>query len=197
MSTREENVAAVDTERQRPNPDRRRRIRKFAVAAGVAAASMAAAASLVTVATTGEASATDGVESGTLTDTTPRAVYEAKLVNQHIVLGPQSAPTTLVTSPTVPAGTYQVSAIVDAVISPQDQIVCAANPPGQNDGVFGTAGNGATGTTDGIYGTAPITDTVTVVEGQRIALTCNAFNYGKGTYVGAAVLELRPANLHK
>ena len=128
-------------------------------------------------------------------DTSPHAVYEAKTVSQHVVLGGQSSPTTLVTSPALPGGTYEVSAIVGGVISPNDQIVCAAYLPGQNDGVFGTAGNGASAP-GGVYGTAAIADTVTVAPGQRVALTCNSFNPGRGSYASDAVLELRPAAVY-
>ena len=117
-------------------------------------------------------------------------VYQGKIVDRHIVLGPQSAPTLLVRTPTLPAGTYLVTATVGAVISSHDQIVCAvSNVLDGNDGVFGTAGNPGTG---GIYGTAAIADTITVRAGQHLSLGCNSFNYGKGTYAGSAVLEAVP-----
>ncbi|CCH78499.1 exported hypothetical protein [Nostocoides japonicum T1-X7] len=117
------------------------------------------------------------------------AVYQGKVVNQDMVLGPQSSPTTLTQTAPLPAGTYLVTATVAAVISSHDQIVCAAYPGGGNDGVFGTAGNPGTG---GIYGTATMTDTVTVTAGQRIPVVCNSFNYGLGTYAGSAVVEAVP-----
>ena len=121
---------------------------------------------------------------------TPPIVYQGKFVNQHIVLGPQYAPTLLVRTPALPAGTYLVTATVGAVIASHDQIVCAvSNVPHGNDGVFGTAGNPGTG---GIYGTAAMTDTVTASAGQHISITCNSFNYGNGTYVGSAVVEALP-----
>lgn len=116
-------------------------------------------------------------------------VYQGKVVNANIVLGPSSAPTELTRTQPLPAGTYLVSATVSAVIASHDQIVCAAYFPGQNDGVFGTAGNPGTGN---IYGTAAMIDTVTVSAGQSIAVTCNSFNYGNGTYAGGAVLEAAP-----
>ncbi len=116
-------------------------------------------------------------------------VYEAKTVNQHVVLGPQSAPSTLVETAPLAAGTYLVNGTVAAVIASHDQIVCAAYPGGGNDGVFGTAGNPGTGL---IYGTATLTDTVTVTAGQRIPMVCNSFNYGLGTWAGSAVLEAVP-----
>jgi hypothetical protein len=123
-------------------------------------------------------------------------VYQGKVVNQNTVLGPQSSPTTLTSTAVLPAGTYLVTAIVGAVISPQDQIVCAvSNVRGRNDGVFGTAGNPAAGTA-GIYGTATMTDTVRVSTGQRLWLGCNSFNFGKGTYASDAVIEAVPATVH-
>jgi hypothetical protein len=133
------------------------------------------------------------------TDTTATAattVYQSKVVNKHTVLGPQSSPTTLTSTAVLPAGKYLVTAIVGATIYPQDQIVCAvSNVTDGNDGVFGTAGNPATGTA-GIYGTATMTDTVSVSTGQRLSLTCNSFNFGKGTYAGDAVIEAVPAVVH-
>ena len=81
-------------------------------------------------------------------------------------------------------------AIVGAVIASHYQIVCAAYPGG-NDGVFGTAGNPGTGA---IYGTAPMTDTVHVTAGQRIQLSCNSFNFGRGTWAGEAVVEAVPVS---
>jgi len=117
-------------------------------------------------------------------------MYQGKIVNQHIVLGPQSNPTLLVKTPRLPAGAYLVTAIAGAVIASHDQIVCAAsNVPGGNDGVFGTAGNPGTGS---IYGTATMTDTIKVTAGQRISLCCNSFNYGLGTWAGDAVIEAVP-----
>ena len=154
------------------------------------AAAVAALAAGVSLAPTHTATAT--VKSAAVTKIA--AVYQAKTVNQHTVLGPQSSPTTLVQTAPLPAGTYLVTATVAAVISSHDQIVCAAYPGGGNDGVFGTAGNPGTG---GIYGTATITDTMTVTAGQRIPLGCNSFNYGLGTYAGSAVLEAVPVQTVK
>ncbi len=124
------------------------------------------------------------------TAATPPAAYQGKIVGQHIVLGPQSNPTLLTQTPRLPAGTYLVTAIVGAVIASHDQIVCAAYPGG-NDGVFGTAGNPGTGA---IYGTAPMTDTMHVTAGQRIQLSCNSFNFGRGTWAGEAVVEAVPVS---
>lgn len=122
--------------------------------------------------------------------TTIGTVYQGKIVNQNVVLGPQSNATLLTQTPKLPAGAYLVTAIAGAVISSHDQIVCAAFPSGTgNDGVFGTAGNPGTG---GIYGTATMTDTVHVTAGQRIQLFCNSFNYGLGTYASDAVVEAVP-----
>ncbi len=119
-------------------------------------------------------------------------VYQGKIVNQDIVLGPQANPTLLTQTPTMPAGNYLVTAIVGAVISAHDQIVCAADPSGSgSDGVFGTAGNAGTGN---IYGTATITDTLHITAGQQIQLSCNSFNYGQGTYAGDAVINAVPVH---
>jgi hypothetical protein len=119
-------------------------------------------------------------------------VYQGKIVNQHIILGPQSNATLLVRTPALPAGTYLVTAIVGAIIASHDQIVCAAlNVPNHNQGVFGTAGNPGTG---GIYGTATITDTIHASAGQHISVTCNSFSFGKGTYAGEAVVEAVPVS---
>jgi len=120
--------------------------------------------------------------------TTIGTVYQGKIVNQDIVLGPQSSPTLLTQTPKLPAGTYLVTAIVGATIAAHDQIVCAAFPV-SNDGVFGTAGNPGTGS---IFGTATVTDTVHVTAGQRIQLVCNSFNFGLGTSAGDAVVEAVP-----
>src|SRR5262249_12254770 len=126
--------------------------------------------------------------SGPRTATKIATVYQGKIVNQHIVLGPQSNSTLLTETPKLPAGTYLVMATVGAVIASHDQIVCAAFPVG-NDGVFGTAGNPGTGS---IYGTATMTDTMHVTAGQRIKVTCNSFNFGLGTYDGDAIVEAIP-----
>ncbi len=117
----------------------------------------------------------------------PGYVYQGTLTSQNVVLGPQSDPTVVVQTPPLPAGTYLVTATVPAVISGNDQIVCATVPASlgisTNDGVFGTAGNGSPGA---IYGTASITDTWRVMTtGDRIDLVCNSFNYGQGTYTGS------------
>lgn len=117
-------------------------------------------------------------------------VYQGKITGKDIVLGPQSDPSLLVRTALLPAGTYLVTYSVGAVIASHDQIVCAASNvvPG-NDGLFGTAGNPGTGF---IYGTATETDTIKVSAGQRVSVGCNSFNYGKGTWVGAAVVEAVP-----
>lgn len=125
-------------------------------------------------------------------------VHEGKIIDQRTVLGPQYAPTTLVSTKPLPAGNYLVTAIVGLVISPHDQVVCAVSTvsTGGNDGVFGTAGNPADGTA-GIYGTATMTDTIKVTYRQKLYVTCNSFNYGKGTYAHEAVIEAVPAVVHR
>ena len=152
----------------------------IACAAAAAAIGLAAGAAAPALAATPALSAT----------ATLPAVYQGKIVGQHIVLGPQSNPTLLTQTPRLPAGTYLVTAIVGAVIASHDQIVCAAYPGG-NDGVFVTAGNPGTGA---IYGTAPMTDTVHVTAGQRIQLSCNSFNFGRGTWAGEAIVEAVPVS---
>jgi hypothetical protein len=154
------------------------------IAAGVAALAATASLTSAHAATTAPAP----------TATKIAAIYQAKTVNQHLILGPQSAPTTLARTAPLSAGTYLVTAAVAAVISSHDQIVCAAFPGGGNDGVFGTAGNPGTGS---VYGTATITDTVTVTAGQSIPVVCNSFNYGLGTYAANAVLEAVPVQTVK
>jgi hypothetical protein len=160
------------------------RTRAFTVCAAVAAAGLATGIALPATA------------ASPATRATPVAltVYQSKIVNQQIVLGPQSDPTVLTSTPPLPSGTYLVTAIAGAVIASHDQIVCAAYPGSGNDGVFGTAGNPGTGF---IYGTATMTDTVTVTAGQQINLGCNSFNYGLGTLAAEAVLEAIPvAHVH-
>lgn len=117
-------------------------------------------------------------------------VYQAVDANvPPIVLGPQSDPTYLGSTAPMQAGTYLVQYAVGVVMGPSDNVVCAAgNTPGSNDGIFGTAGNGATNSgtgPDGIYGVANAVDTITVAEGQTISLTCNVGHYGQGTYAGS------------
>lgn len=154
------------------------------LAAGIAAPALAATSAAAVPAYQGKV--VHGPAMGTLTIGT---VYQGKIVNQNIMLGPQSSPTLLTQTPALPAGTYLVTASVGAVIASHDQIVCSAYKGGHNDGVFGTAGNPGTGS---IYGTAAMTDTVHVTAGQRIQLTCNSFNYGLGTTAGDAVVEAVP-----
>lgn len=150
----------------------------------------AAAASAIGLAAGVAAPALATSQQATSTATQLATVYQGKIVNQHIVLGPQYNPTLLAETPALPAGTYLVTAIVGGTIASHDQIVCAAwNVAGGNDGVFGTVGNPGTGF---VYGTATMTDTLHVTAGQQIRLVCNSFNYGLGTYAGDAVVEAVP-----
>lgn len=154
-----------------------------ACAAGAATVALAASIAAPALATTSAGSTTATI--GT--------VYQAKVVNQNIVLGPASNATLLTQTRKLPAGNYMVTATVGAVISSHDQIVCATFPSGTgNDGVFGTAGNPGTG---GIYGTATMTDTMHVTAGQRIQVFCNSFNYPLGTYAASAVIEAVPVGV--
>lgn len=127
--------------------------------------------------------------------------YQGKLpCCQNLVLGPQSTPTVVVQTPPLPAGKYLVNAIVNASIASNDQIVCAIGPstqPGSNDGIFGTAGNDGTGTLGLVYGTAAIADAFQITtSGTTLVLSCNAFNFGKGTYASAAsITALRVGSL--
>lgn len=119
-----------------------------------------------------------------------------------IVLGPQSSPTALGGTPALAAGRYLVQYSVGVVMGPNDGVVCAASStPGGNDGIFGTAGNGArdSGTgPNGIYGQASTVDTINVTKGQTISLTCNAGHYGQGTYVsGWSLTATKIGTLHK
>jgi hypothetical protein len=129
--------------------------------------------------------------------------YQGKLTCcKNLVLGPQSNPTVLVQTPPLPVGKYLVNAIAGAVIADHDQIVCAVGPsnqPGTNDGIFGSAGNGAGTMGDGglVYGTAPIADSWQITTaGTSLDLVCNSFNYGLGTYVSSAsITALRVGSL--
>lgn len=119
-----------------------------------------------------------------------------------IVLGPQSKPTTLGGIPRMAAGTYLVQYTVGVVMGPNDAVVCAAgNVSHGNDGIFGTAGNGATDSGTGpagVYGEADAVDTITVTKGQAISVTCNVGNYGQGTYVsGWSLTATEIGTLHK
>jgi hypothetical protein len=118
--------------------------------------------------------------------------YEGKLVNSHLVLGPQATPSLVVRTPALPAGNYAVHSVVGMVTGTNDQTVCAlstsANPAG-NDGVFGTTGNGSNASFGGspVYGNAVMDDIVNVpAKGDTIQVWCNAFNYGHGSYAGSA-----------
>ena len=149
------------------------------VVAGVTVAALAASASAAIAGT-----------NFTTTGSGSPVVYHAGITNQHLVLGPQSSPTTLVVTPPLKAGSYSVAYQVGVVMGGNDQVVCAAwiqnDPTGNtNDGVFGTAGNGSPG---GIYGSARAVDVIRVQAGQQISLGCNSFNFGHGTYAGEAQL---------
>lgn len=128
------------------------------------------------------------------------SVYEAKVLNKAILLGPQSSPTELAVTPPLPAGTYLVHATVGVVVGPNDNVVCATSPvstpAGTNDSVFGSAGNGATesGTgPNGVYGIATILDTWQITtSGDQIRVVCTVGHYGAGTYAGGAVIVAEP-----
>lgn len=129
-------------------------------------------------------------------------VYQTAHTGTSTTLGPQSNPTHLGDTSTLAAGTYLVQYSVGVVMGPNDNVVCAASPTlNGNDGVFGTAGNGATesGTgPNGIYGQAAALDTIKVTKGQTIGLTCNVGHYGQGTYAGAWTLTATEiGTLHK
>src|SRR6476661_3138347 len=76
----------------------------------------------------------------------PPVVFETKVTCcQTIVLS--SGGTLIATTPSLPVGTYLVHATVGVVIGPNDgHVTCATAPTsvGGNDGIFGSAGNGAT-----------------------------------------------------
>jgi hypothetical protein len=109
-----------------------------------------------------------------------------------LVLGPQYQPTLVVQTPALPKGQFAVHAVVGMVTGTNDQTGCAVSPssnPASNDGIFGTTGNGSSATYGGspVYGNAVIEDIVTVPQrGDTLQIWCNAFNYGHGSYAGAA-----------
>jgi hypothetical protein len=121
-------------------------------------------------------------------------VYNAKITNQVLALGPQWNPTHVLDTPPLKGGRYVVNYQVGAVIGRLDNVVCAAwikdDPSGNtNDGVFGTAGNGSvdSGTGPaGIYGSASAVDVISVHTGQQLTITCNSANGDRGTYIGSA-----------
>lgn len=129
------------------------------------------------------------------TTTSGLEVYQGKLTCcQHLALGSVSRPTLVVQTPLLPAGKYLVSAIANAVIADKDQVVCAlapSNQPGTNDGIVGTAGNGAGTMGDGgmIDGTATIADVWQIIMPETsLQLICNTVStdFSLGTYVSAA-----------
>jgi hypothetical protein len=129
-------------------------------------------------------------------------VYQTAHMGTSTTLGPQSNPTHLGDTPALAAGTYLVQYSVGLVMGPNDNVVCAASSTlNGNDGVFGTAGNGATesGTgPNGIYGQAAALDTIRVSKGQTIGLTCNVGHFGQGTYAGDWTLTAtKIGTLHK
>jgi hypothetical protein len=123
-------------------------------------------------------------------------VYETKVTCcQTITLGGSDAATLIAVSPSVPPGTYFVHATVGVVMGPNDNVICATAPTqvGGNDGIFGTAGNGATESgygPDGVYGIATIMDTWTITQTDTIYLYCWVGHFGQGTYASQAVLAL-------
>jgi hypothetical protein len=127
----------------------------------------------------------------------PRApvVYETKVACcQTIVLGSAQNATLIATTPPLPAGTYLVHAVTNAVIGPSDgHVTCATAPTmvGGNDGIFGYSGNGATDSgsgPNGVYGSNVILDTWTITSEDTIYLYCWVGNFGQGTYVSQAVI---------
>jgi len=127
----------------------------------------------------------------------PPIVYETKVTCcPTILLGGSSNATLIATSPALRAGTYLVHATVGVVMGPNDNVICATAPTsvGGNDGIFGSAGNGATESgsgANGVYGIASIVDTWTITTtGDTIYLYCWVGHFGMGTYADQAVLAL-------
>jgi len=124
-------------------------------------------------------------------------VYQGDVKNQTIVLGPQSNPTHIVSTPPLPAGTYLVSYSVGFVYGPADNAVCAAGLGG-NDGLFGLGGNGATNSgsgAGGVYGNGVMFDTITVPsDNEQISVGCNSGQADKGSYVSDASITAVPVS---
>jgi hypothetical protein len=116
-------------------------------------------------------------------------LYQARVTNAHIQLGPQSSPT-LVLSKAVPVGTYLVTAEVGVTKQTGSYIVCAvANVVNGNDGVFGTNGMNEGGQVN-----VAETEVIKVTAGQSLHLMCDD-NIGlKGNVVGTALMEATPVN---
>jgi hypothetical protein len=123
-------------------------------------------------------------------------VYETKVTCcQTTLLGGSNDATPIATSPSLPPGTYLVHATVGVVMGPNDNVICATAPTrvGGNDGIFGSAGNGATESghgANGVYGVATIIDTWTITQRDTIYLYCWVGHFGMGTYASQAVLAL-------
>jgi hypothetical protein len=149
-------------------------------------------------------SAAVALAAGAATTTTTRGggyphVYQGSLgCCQNVVLGPQSNPTTIVTSPVLPAGTYLVNYQVGVNMEPADNVVCAAGAPAGGPGIngnYGSAGNGATnsgfGGGAGVYGSPNGVGTVTLKTASVLQVVCND-NNGGGTYVASASIVAQP-----
>jgi hypothetical protein len=126
---------------------------------------------------------------------------------QTITLGPQSSPTTVLTSSgVIPVGTYMVVGDVGMVMGPssnpggQEGTVCALGTSNAGDteigSIGGTTGNGATdsGTgPNGVYGNAIMTGTVGIKSANdHLKITCNSSSGSQGTYaVDATVIAFK------
>jgi hypothetical protein len=124
-------------------------------------------------------------------------VYETKVVCcQTIVLGSSQNATLIATSPSLPVGKYLMQATVAVVMGPNDNVACATAPSsiGGNDGIFGSAGNGATESgqgANGVAGSATIVDTWNITTpGDTVYLYCWVGHYGMGTYASQGVIAL-------
>jgi hypothetical protein len=148
--------------------------------AGAASASPAAPRAHATGGTSPATAVTGGI-----------TLYQVKLVNQSITLGPQASPTT-VTTKAVPAGKYLVTGFIGVNAQPGSFIVCAvSNTLNGNDGVFGTYAN-QTGL--GAEVNVSETEVVNIGTGQSIHLTCDDNNAKPGDVLGEAVIEAIPVN---
>lgn len=159
-------------------------------------AALAGATVAVALATSGAVALGSGV---TTTGSGWPHVYQGVLnCCQNVVLGPQASPTTIVSTPTLPAGRYLIHYEVGVNMEPADNVVCAAGEPNNGPGMtgnFASAGNGALessfGGGAGVYGSPNGVGTITLTSSSMVQVVCNN-NDGKGTYVASASIVAQP-----
>lgn len=128
-------------------------------------------------------------------------VHHYMSANPEVALGPQSDPTTLITTGTLASGNYLVQAAVPVVLGPapgssgsQEDVVCVTSTVAGNNlrTNYGFAGNGAPSGTPpaGVYGNAVMLGTVHIGSGgDVITLVCNSSGT-QGTYAGQASMTV-------